>query len=512
MKKSAIVLQKPSGTVAVRIDINMRQRKLYNGLLYVAKQQIRADLKKEKDLLIELLSVEKDRNKSAVITTLKNIMVNVSEKIEQEKNNEQFVYFLTKLKCKIINMINLLQDEKKDDDGKVVYHEKLQDTLLHIAEFNLLNKKRVTFRVPLAELKKSLMEEGHKDKNDVVYITQLEEMMTKTAEYNILTKDKIIQDKFVLIPRIKKVLDGKSNLICMEYEIPTMVNESLIRSDGIYASIDLVIVRGLKSKYAIILYELCKDYQKTTIPKMELDTFRKIFCVENKYPYMNDLKKRVLEPATTEINKNPNINFMVDYEPIKSGRKHTHIKFKVAEKRRSIKRTENIMKQKQEDMAGDEPLEMLLAMLPEGEREKGGIVIRKVLNKEIKVKEPLTFGLVDYIARQIDYTNNYKNAGSYQAIFISALKGGYVLESKKMTPGKDIKTKILKKNQENKTEFGKKQYLKFLKQDEKTIEKYIQKARQANPEIELGKLALGVDLALKNVAAHIWAEDYKKRE
>ena len=115
MKKSAIVLQKPSGTVAVRIDINMRQRKLYNGLLYVAKQQIRADLKKEKDLLIELLSVEKNRDKSAVITTLKNIMVNVSEKIEQEKNNEQFVYFLTKLKCKIINMINLLQDEKKDD-------------------------------------------------------------------------------------------------------------------------------------------------------------------------------------------------------------------------------------------------------------------------------------------------------------------------------------------------------------------------------------------------------------
>lgn len=499
MKKSAIVLQKPSGTIAVRIDINARQRKLYNGLLYNAKQQIRADLNKEKESLTDLLFIGKNKDKSIVIVTLKNIMVNLLKKMEQEENNQQLFYFLDNLKYQIGGIVNLLEEET-DNNEDATYKEKLQDILQQIAEFSLLDKKRITFRVPMAELKKSLTE-TEEDRNNVTYIKQMEEMMVKTAEYNILTKDKIILDKFVLIPRIKKVLDDKTTLTCIEYEIPTMVNESLIRSDGIYASIDLVIIRGLKSKYAIILYELCRDYQKMAIPKMELNKFREIFCVENKYPYMNDLERRVLEPAIAEINNNPSINFMVGYEPVKTGRSYTHMKFLVTEKRQEIKK----------HTAEDGPLNNLLAMLPEKEREKGEIVISKVLAGKIKIKKPETSELAEYIAWQIDYANNYKNVKSYQAILKAALKDGYAQgPTKKTSPKKVTIVKMPNKGQEKEGESSKEQYLKFLAQDKKVIAKYIQKAQQDNPEFNLKKSEIGAGLALKHLAAHTWAEDHKK--
>lgn len=518
LKKSTIILQKPSGTIAVHVDINTRQRKLYNGLLYVAKRQIHTELREEMDALVKRLFIDKNENKGIAIAVLEGIVDNLSKKINKGNCREQLVYFLTDLKNKIIDMINILNGSSNDKE--TIYQKKLKDILPRIAEFSLLNKKREPFRVPLSELKKSLTEEERKDRNGSIYVKQLRELMSKTAEYNILTKDKIIHDEFVLIPRITRVLDGKSKLVYIEYEIPTMVNESLIRSDGIYANIDLVIIRGLKSKYAIILYELCKDYQKKEIPKMEISTFRKIFCVENKYLYMNGLKQRVLDPAITEINNNPNINFKVKYKPIKTGREHTHIKFMVTDKEKKIG-----TKKSTKEIAGatteNESLEKLLAMIPKKEREKNRTLIEQILTGKIKVEKPATVKLIDYIAWQIAYINNYKGSiGHYNALLKTALKDGYSSEPNKKKPSKkEIKSCTTSSDEKYNggIQLSKEQYLKFLEQDEKVIENYIQKAQQANSEMEKSGKKFAVELALKHIAATLWNEDIvqeakKKRE
>ena len=48
----------------------------------------------------------------------------------------------------------------------------------------------------------------------------------------------------------------------------------MLSSNGIYAKIDLIVIKGLKSKYSIILYELLKDYENVEIPVLSIEKFR----------------------------------------------------------------------------------------------------------------------------------------------------------------------------------------------------------------------------------------------
>ncbi|MCO7175372.1 replication initiation protein [Sporolactobacillus kofuensis] len=86
----------------------------------------------------------------------------------------------------------------------------------------------------------------------------------------------------------------------------------------------------LKSKYSSRLYELFRIHQGQEIPELTLtlDQLRYLADVgKGKLERWADLKRRVIEPAIEEINQTG--TFRITYEPLKSGRSVTQVRFRI---------------------------------------------------------------------------------------------------------------------------------------------------------------------------------------
>ena len=90
-----------------------------------------------------------------------------------------------------------------------------------------------------------------------------------------------------------------------------------------YTSFETRAVLGLKSKYAKRLYLLASQFKNTGVRYVNLEELKKQLTISDKYPKINDLKKRVLEPAIKEINAISDI--LLTYELSKTGRKFEDI-------------------------------------------------------------------------------------------------------------------------------------------------------------------------------------------
>ena len=326
MKKNAVVLQKPSGTVAIRVDLDAIQRKFYDALLYIAKHDLR---------------------------------------------------------------------ENKD-------------------------KKR--FTVPLRDIKAILSKNDKINKNNSYYIEKLKEIKKKDAEYNILDKDKglKIQGWVSLVSDLQVTEDEKAKVVSITFELPERIKWALIDPHGVYANINLIIVRGLKSKYAIILYELAKDYEKVEIPEITIDDFRKLFNIENKYSKIPDLKRRVLEPAVKELNENESVDFLVSYELKKTGKVYTRIKFHVKPKPAKVKLEQQVKKVIELEVKENNEAKELLALIPSEYRRKNRVVSLVLGSLKDNGKE--------YTKTQIEYAVGKLKAGkvkSFTAYLKNAIEKDY---------------------------------------------------------------------------------------
>jgi hypothetical protein len=107
----------------------------------------------------------------------------------------------------------------------------------------------------------------------------------------------------------------------------------MILNPKMFGKINLVAIKGLRSRYSIAMYELAEDYLNAQIPKMTIEKFRELMAVKTgQYSNNKDLRKRVIEVAVEEINRSEIIAFTISYEFEKTGRKITHIKFIVHKK------------------------------------------------------------------------------------------------------------------------------------------------------------------------------------
>ncbi len=328
MKKNAVVLRKPSGAIAIRVDLDAIQRKFYDALLYVAKETLRKDV-----------------------------------------NKESFTVSLSDLKF----LLDKISKEKMD-------------------------------------------------KNNRYYVEKLKELKEKNAEYNILDKDAgwDIEGWVSLISELQVKRNIKTEQIEIVFDLPKRIRKALIDPKGIYANLNLVIIRGLKSKYAIILYELVKDYEKVEIPEMTIENFRKLFNVENKYPKMPDLKRWVLEPAVKELNENENIDFLVSYELIKQGKAYTHIKFHVKPKPARVKLDQQTKKVLEAEVKENNEAKELLALIPSEYRRRNRVVSLVLGSLKENGKE--------YTKAQIEYVNEKYESGkikNYVAYLKNAVEKDY---------------------------------------------------------------------------------------
>jgi len=302
MKKNAVILQKPSITVAVRVDMTAIQRKYYDAMVYIARQEL-----------------------------------------------------------------------KKDPQKKI-------------------------FKVSFPELQ-NVLNKSERNKNHAYYKEKLLDLVDKKAEYNILNKDK--KTRIYGLVAIVSFLEieereNKNEILNISFEFPEVIRRSIIDPNGIYANINLVVVAGLKSRYAIILYELIKDYEKVEIPEMTIEEFKKVFGIENKYKRFADIRKYVLNPAVKELNSSGDLDFTVDYHLKKIGNRYTHIKFYVKPKPKVLKLKQQAVKVIEQNVKENPILQELLALIPSEYRRIAKLITAVESALKEKGKE--------YVKAQIEYT------------------------------------------------------------------------------------------------------------
>ena len=113
----------------------------------------------------------------------------------------------------------------------------------------------------------------------------------------------------------------------MEFELPTPIVEA-VKNPQMYVKLDLLILKGLNSKYSSALYEALKDYQNLKKIRIEIDALRKLMGVsKEQYSIFTMFRKRVLDVAVAEINEKTDIN--ISFELERAGRKITSVNFQV---------------------------------------------------------------------------------------------------------------------------------------------------------------------------------------
>ncbi len=86
-------------------------------------------------------------------------------------------------------------------------------------------------------------------------------------------------------------------------------------------------IKNLKSGYSIRIFELLKMSAYKGKYRVELDSLKKMFGIEDKYKFYANFKKDVLEVAKRELKEHCEIYF--EYREIKTGNKVTEIEFKI---------------------------------------------------------------------------------------------------------------------------------------------------------------------------------------
>ena len=158
--------------------------------------------------------------------------------------------------------------------------------------------------------------------------SELEVLNRTQIRYNILKKNR----KSKVFGAFTLISEFEYERGIITYSFPHKIRD-MILNPKMFGKINLVVIKSLRSRYSIALYELAEDYLNAQIPKMTIDTFRDLMGLEEgQYYKFSMFKKYVIDVAVNEINDRENINFTITYELEKVGQKITHIKFIVHKK------------------------------------------------------------------------------------------------------------------------------------------------------------------------------------
>lgn len=99
---------------------------------------------------------------------------------------------------------------------------------------------------------------------------------------------------------------------------------------GKFTKYELKYIGKMTSIYAIRLYEFLMQWKTTGKREIEIGWLKKQFQLDESYSRIDNLKRRVIDPAVKDINEHS--NFFVQWEQRKTGRAVTHLIFTFAEK------------------------------------------------------------------------------------------------------------------------------------------------------------------------------------
>ena len=138
--------------------------------------------------------------------------------------------------------------------------------------------------------------------------SQLKEATSNLYERDIRIKGKKKTERMRWVYRVA-YSDGKG-MVSLKFSPD--IKPYLSQLNGMFTRYQLAHVARLKSPYSIRLYELLSQWRSTGERVIELGELRSLLELEDKYEKFNDLKKRVIQPAINELNRQTDLDITFD--------------------------------------------------------------------------------------------------------------------------------------------------------------------------------------------------------
>ena len=189
--------------------------------------------------------------------------------------------------------------------------------------YNELPDKEI-HSVSLVELAAKL---GFGDGNQEYLKEVLKSIVDCKVEWNILDKDKKEEWGVASLLAEVRIREG----ICF-YQFPHTLRLKL-HNPRVYAKLNLRLQNRFRSRYALVLWEVCFDYFDSTrdqdeTPFIPLETYRELMGLRaDDYTTFKSLNQWVIKPAVKEINDLT--SYRVEVEQKRLGRKIAELKFRI---------------------------------------------------------------------------------------------------------------------------------------------------------------------------------------
>ena len=189
--------------------------------------------------------------------------------------------------------------------------------------YNELPDKDI-YSVSIVELSAKL---GFGDGNQEYLKEVLKSIVDCKVEWNVLGKDKTEEWGVASLLAEVRIRDG----ICF-YQFPHTLRLKLY-NPRVYAKLNLRLQNQFRSRYALVLWEICFDYFDTErdrgeTPFIALEVFKGLMGLEkDEYSVFKELNRNVIKPAIKEINDLT--DYFVEVEQKRLGRRIGELKFRI---------------------------------------------------------------------------------------------------------------------------------------------------------------------------------------
>ena len=168
---------------------------------------------------------------------------------------------------------------------------------------------------------------GFGDGNQEYLKEVLKSIVDCTVEWNLLNKDnKQVWGAASLLAFVE-IEDG---ICCYQFPHPLRLK---LHNPRVYAKLNLRLQNRFRSRYALVLWEVCFDYfdsdrDQGETPFIPLETFRELMGLEkDEYPLFKELNRNIIKPAVKEINALT--DYYVEVEQKRIGRRIAELKFRI---------------------------------------------------------------------------------------------------------------------------------------------------------------------------------------
>ena len=182
------------------------------------------------------------------------------------------------------------------------------------------------YKIPVS-IFKDVYGEQRKDIYDVAKRT-IEGLLSKPIKIESINKDGKKSFKMFNFISYGEYIEGQGSFYV---SISPQFKPYLLKLKEFFTKIPIKYTYILRSRYAIRLYELLKQYENTGFRVDRIEDLREMLGVEpEEYPRFDNFERRVIKPAVKEINEKTDLK--VSYTKKRTGRKITHIEFEIKSK------------------------------------------------------------------------------------------------------------------------------------------------------------------------------------